>query len=455
MKRIFVGVLLIMGMGQLSLAGDITQYRLKNGLTLLVKVDKRAPVVVNQIWYKVGASDEVAGQTGLSHMLEHLLFKGTKAYPDGKFSKLIADNGGRDNAFTSYDYTAYYELIGADKLRLCMKLEADRMQNLVVREDEFEKEKQVVMEERRMRTDDNPVSKTYERFLATAHISSPYHHSVIGWMADLKQMRLDQAMAWYHRWYVPNNAIIVVVGDVEPKQVYHWVKHYFGHIPAKLITVAHTQPEQQPLGERHVMVRQPATTPTLFMGYNVPSIKTTHETQAWQPYALTVLSAVLGGLDSSRLEATLVNQTQKAAAVGSYYDLYRRYDTLFVISATPSAKTSLSILEQSIKQQIDRLKQTPISTKELERAKAKIIAADIYQKDSLSQQATKIGQLASIGLPWQQQQRFIAQIKQVSAKQVQQVARQYLRRNHLTVAELIPTKKPVNKPKTQGAASVH
>ncbi|HDJ86948.1 MAG TPA: insulinase family protein, partial [Chromatiales bacterium] len=213
-------------------AGPVHEYRLDNGLRVLVKEDHRAPVVVSQVWYKVGSGDEHGGITGISHALEHMMFQGTAKHPAGEFSRIVAANGGRENAFTGRDYTAYFQLLAKDRLPVSFELESDRMRNLSLKEADFRKEIQVVMEERRLRTDDNPQALTYERFNAAAFVSSPYHHPVIGWMDDLRNLKIGDLRAWYRRWYAPNNATLVVVGDVDPQAVLRLAERYFGPLPA-------------------------------------------------------------------------------------------------------------------------------------------------------------------------------------------------------------------------------
>ncbi|HDN27541.1 MAG TPA: insulinase family protein, partial [Thioploca sp.] len=201
------------------MAGEVHEFTLDNGLHLIVKEDHRAPVVVSQVWYKVGASYEQEGKTGLSHMLEHMMFKGTEKYPAGEFSRIMAVNGARENAFTGTDFTTYFQTLEKSRLSLSFEMEADRMRHLVLTEEEFAKEREVVTEERRMRVEDRPIGQTREHFKATAYQTSPYQNPIIGWMSDLKNYTLADLQAWYQRWYAPNNAIVVVVGDVEPQAV--------------------------------------------------------------------------------------------------------------------------------------------------------------------------------------------------------------------------------------------
>ena len=417
-------------------ASSTHEYTLKNGLRLLVKENHRSPIVVSQIWYKVGSAYEPAGITGISHALEHMMFKGTPTISGDEFNKIIAENGGEFNATTAFDYTYYYERLAADKLPLSFKLEADRMQNLKLTQDDFTKEIQVVMEERRLRLDDNPQAATEERLFATAHLAAPYHHFPIGWMSDLQEMTVEDLKAWYHTWYAPNNAILVVAGDVQPEQVYQLAEQYFGNIPAKTIPRLKKQPEPPALGQKSVTVKHEAKLPFLLLGYNVPTLGSTTET--WQPYALTVLATALDGGQSARLAKNLIRGKQLAVQANAEYDPYRLFSSLFILSATPTSKHSLKELKAGLLAEVKSLQSDLISEPELARIKTLLTANYTYSQDDLTSQATFLGNLASIGLPWQLADDYITKIQAVTAEQVRQVAKQYLTPNHLTIAQLLP-----------------
>ncbi len=265
------------------IANNVHQYQLPNGLTLIVKEDHRAPVVFSSVWYKVGGSYEQNGTTGISHVLEHMMFRGTKKYPAGMLERLVSEYGGQQNAMTTNDQTVYFQKFSADKLPLSFRLESDRMHNLTLSDQDFNKEIQVVMEERRMRFDDNPNALTYERFMATAFVNNPYHHQTIGWMTDLKHMTAQDVRDWYHTWYVPNNAIVIVVGDVNPEKVLALAKHYFGPLKSKPVPTLKPRTEIPASGTKHVDVYAPANLPLLMMGYQTPSLVTAKD--SWKPYA--------------------------------------------------------------------------------------------------------------------------------------------------------------------------
>ena len=313
----------------------VHESRLDNGMKIIVKEDRRAPVVVSMVWYRAGSMDEFNGTTGVAHVLEHMMFKGTHEVPPGEFSRTIARAGGRDNAFTNRDYTAYYQQLHKSQLSLALKLEADRMADLLLSEEEFSKEIRVVMEERRLRTDDQPKSLLYEAFMAAAYQAHPYRTPVVGWMDDLEAMRATDARAWYERWYAPNNATLVVVGDVSAADVFEQAQHYFGAIPAKPMSVRKPQHEPLQLGVKRVTVKAQAELPYVLMGWHVPVLR--NVAQDWEPYALWVLSAVLDGNDAARLQRALVRDSRVAVSTGSSYDAVNRGPGMFLLSATPSA----------------------------------------------------------------------------------------------------------------------
>jgi zinc protease len=414
----------------------VHEYMLDNGMKLLVKQDRRAPVVVSQVWYKVGSSYEHDGITGISHALEHMMFKGTKKHPGGEFSRIISENGGRENAFTGQDYTSYYQQLEKSRLAISFELEADRMRNITLPADEFAKELKVVQEERRMRTDDNPNALTYEQFNAAAFFSSPYRHPVIGWMADLEAMQIGDLKRWYETWYAPNNATLVVVGDVDPAAVHKLARKYFSaHKPSKIPALKPRQEIAQN-GERRITVKAPAQLPSLVMGYKAPVLRTADDTG--EVYALEVLAGVLDGGDSARIARHLIRDQQIAASAGAGYDPYSRLDDLFTLNGTPAQGHDIAELESALREQVRRLHDEPVTAEELERIKTQVIAADVYQRDSVFYQAMQLGLLETVGLDWRVADSYVERIRAVTAEQVQAVARKYLIPDRLTVAVLEP-----------------
>ena len=409
---------------------------LKNGMKVIVQENRRAPVLVTQVWYKVGGSYEHDGITGISHVLEHMMFKGTEDTPAGKFSEIIAAHGGKENAFTSKDYTAYFQRISNDHLELCLSLEADRMRNLLLREEDFLKEVEVVKEERRLRTDDKPTSLTFERFNAVAFVNSPYRKPIIGWMEDLDTMKIDDLRDWYQTWYAPNNSTLVVVGDVRAKQVFALAQEYFGPLKPADIPQLKPRREVQQHGIKRVQVKVPARVPFLVMGYKVPVLKTA-ENEA-DAYALELLSGLLDGGNSSRFSKSLVRGSQIATSMSAGYSIYALHDSLFTVSAIPSNGTSMDDMEAAIIDQINSIKDELPTDDELARVKAQVVAASVFEQDSSFYQAMKIGIMETVGLGWEAKDEYVDRINAVTAEQVQHVARKYFVEDHLTVAELIP-----------------
>lgn len=414
----------------------VHEFRLDNGLRLLVKEDHRAPAAVSQVWYKVGSSYEHEGVTGISHILEHMMFKGTEKHPPGEFSKIIAANGGRENAFTGSDYTAYFQILEKSRLEVSFELEADRMRHLRILPEEFAKEREVVMEERRMRTEDQPRAKLSEHFAALAYTNSPYRNPVIGWPDDIRAITVEDLQEWYSRWYAPNNATLVVVGDVEPAAVLDLAKKHFGPLPSSTLPEPRPRREVEQAGERRMVVKLPAKLPYVAMAYKVPALR---EAQAdWEPYALEVLGGVLDGGAGARFSSRLVRGRQIAAEAGASYDLYPRLPALFELEATPTGGKSLRDLEAALREEVRRVREEPVTPAELERVKAQVLAQEVFQRDSMFYQAMRLGLLETVGLGWQRADEYPARIQAVTAEQVREVARKYLVDEHLSVAWLEP-----------------
>ncbi len=409
---------------------------LANGLKIIVKEDHRAPVVVSQIWYRVGSSYEANGLTGLSHVLEHMMFKGTENLGPNEFSKIIAANGGRENAFTGRDYTAYFQTMERNRFPVSFRLEADRMRNLVLDAEEFAKEIKVVMEERRMRTEDNPQRLTFEQFNAAAYVNSPYNIPVIGWMQDLESMSIEDLQTWYEYWYAPNNATLVVAGDVTPEEIFAEAEKHFASIKPTRVPVPKPQKEIAQIGERRIMVKAPAQVPYLIMGYKVPTIINAKE--KWEPYALDVLASVLDGGSSARFSEELIRVKQVATSVGAGYDAFTPRQEIYTFSGTPAQGKTVQELEAAIKEELEKLKNKPVTAKELSRVKAQTVAGKVYQKDSVFYSAMTIGMLETIGINWQLGEEYENNIKKVTAAQVQEVAKRYFIDDTLTVAVLDP-----------------
>jgi zinc protease len=409
---------------------------LDNGLEVIVKVDQRVPVAVSMLLYAVGSMDEVNGVTGVAHVLEHMMFKGTETIPPGEFSKIIARAGGRDNAFTSKDYTGYHQNLHKSQLPLVIEMEADRMVNLVLLEDEFAKEIRVVMEERRQRTEDNPHALLYEQLIAAAFIANPYRRPIVGWMNDLENMRIADAQAFYDAWYAPNNAVLVIAGDVDPGEVFALVERHYGPIPARALPERKPQMEPPQRGIRRLVVKAPAELPFIAMAYHVPVLRDVGKD--WEPYALSVLSGVLDGSPAARLPRELVRNARVANAVSTSYDGLKRGPGLFFVTGTPAHGRSADELEAAWREQVQRLIEEGISESELSRVKAQVVASFVYQQDSVFAQASQLARLHAVGLPHDAGDTLLQKLQEVTAEQVREVARRYLIDDALTVAVLDP-----------------
>lgn len=420
------------------ISAEVSEFTLDNGLRLIVKEDHRAPVVVSQVWYKVGASYEKEGKTGLSHMLEHMMFKGTQKYSPGEFSRIMAENGARENAFTGSDYTAYFQTIEKSRLHLSFELEADRMRHLVLVEAEFLKERQVVTEERRRRTEDKPINQLYEHFIATAYQTSPYHHPIIGWKSDIQNYTLSDLQSWYQRWYAPNNAIVVVVGDVDASEVFALAKKHFGPLKPSILTLPVHRPEVTQLGIKHITVNLPAKVPYLIMGYKTPVLKQLSQENHYEAYALEVLAYILDGGDSARLSKNLIRGQQIASSLSTSYDPFSPFTELFTFSGIPTNTHTVVDLENALRAQIQNLQTTLVDIAELERVKTQLRASQIYELDSLFYQGMKIGMLETVGLDWHLFETYLDNIKAITPEQVQIVARKYLIDKNLTIGILKP-----------------
>lgn len=414
------------------------EYVLENGLKVIVKEDHRAPVVMTQIWYRVGSTDEPLKKGGISHLLEHMMFKGTSNVSSDDFERLIAKFGGVNNAFTSYDYTGYYELFPANRLPLALELEADRMVNLRFDANEFAKEHQVVMEERRQRTDDNPLAKAYESFRLLALPDSPKGESVIGPMSELESITLPELKDWYKTWYAPNNATLVIVGDVKPDEVLTHVQRYFGKLPTSELPKRPAVSQRGFRGYKQVSSEQAVQVPVLLMGYNVPSLLTVGAKDKKQAYALSLAQDVLDGGLSARLERRLIREQGLLTSVGTSYNLLDRGDGLFLIQATPREGISLEQAQQAIVTEINKLATDPIASDEISRAKTNTVTGLIYAQDSMEGQAQMIGSLQSIGLDDRLLATLPAKLDSITVADIQAVSKKYLVKDNLTVMHIVP-----------------
>jgi zinc protease len=380
--------------------------------------------------------DEHSGITGVSHMLEHMMFKGSEQYPPGEFSRIVAGLGGRENAFTGRDYTGYFQILGREHWETMMAMEAERMQGLLLVDDEFQPERRVVVEERRLTTEDRPNSLLFEQFQAAAFFNQPYGHPIIGWMTDIESYSLEDLQDWYEHWYAPNNAVVVVVGDVDPEAVVAAAERHFGSIPARALPVRKPRQETPQRGERRVTLQAPAELPYLVLGWKAPSLSSLEDPA--DAYALIVAAGALDSGEASRFARGLVRGRELASSTSSRYSPFTRLDTLFTVAAVPTAGTDMATLESALLQEIERLQEESLDPDELLRVQARVIASEIFQRDSIRAQAFEIGMLQTIGLGWQVSDEYVERIRAVTAEDVQRVARQYLVPERLTVGILDP-----------------
>jgi len=413
-------------------ASEPQEFILSNGMKVLLVEVPKAPVATVQVWYKVGSRNEVMGRAGLSHMLEHMMFKGTAKYPKGSFSRLIRKNGGMDNAFTSQDFTAYFENLASDRVELALEMEADRMQGLLLEQNELKTEREVVKEERRLRTEDDPQGALVEALFAQAYLSHPYHWPVIGWFGDLDAMNLDDLQRHYDTFYSPNNATLLVVGDINAASLLPIITQLFEPIPRGPEPKPVLTMEGEQKGERRFILKREAQVPFVMMGYRVPNYSSEDS------YALDVMESILSRGKSSRLYQSLVYDQKLSLAVGAEYGLMQTDPGLFYFYALVSPGQKVETVEEALNKEIKRLQAEPPTELELQRAKNQVEAGRIFEQDSNFRRAMLLGQAETVGAGWRKVDQFLEQIRAVTAKDVQRVARQYLIEDARTVGTLIP-----------------
>jgi zinc protease len=414
-----------------ALGEHVYEKLLNNGLKVILLENHKAPVVTFQVWYRVGSRNERWGKTGLSHMLEHMMFKGTKKVGPEEFSRIIQENGGNDNAFTSNDYTAYFENISSDRVQVPIKLESDRMQNLVLREKDFGTERMVVMEERRLRTDDDPQSYLGEQLNAAAFQISPYHWPIIGWMEDIKRFSLEDVKDYHRTYYNPSNSFLVVVGDFKKEALLPEIEKYFGSVPRGTPPDQKRDKDGPQLGERKIFVKKEAQLPYLLMGYHVPNLTSP------DGYVLEVIAQILSGGKSSRLYKELVHDKQLVLDIDADNSLLSHDPDLFTFSAEPLPGKDVTEIEKALDKEIERLKTEPVNAHELQKAKNQIEAAFVYEQDSLFYQAMLLAQYEVDG-GWKAIDDYLPSIRKVTSEDIMRVAKQYLVADNRTVGVLIP-----------------
>ncbi|KAF1048534.1 M16 family metallopeptidase [Xylophilus sp.] len=416
------------------------QFTLSNGFTVIVQPDRRAPTVVQMVWVRVGSLDEVDGTSGVAHALEHMMFKGSAKLAPGEFSRRVAALGGRENAFTSRDHTGYYQQIPAAKLEDAMRLESDRFANNRWPDTEFAKEIEVIKEERRMRTDDNPRAQLFEQLMAAAFQASPIRRPVIGWMNDIEAMTADDVRAFHHQWYVPANAALVVAGDVDPATVRRLAERYYGGIPARAVPVRKPREEPPQQGLRRIWFKAPAEQAYVLLAFKAPRLRSLDAAaDNDDALALTVLAAVLDGYSGARLDRALTQGPDRVAdSVGASHALLGRGPAQFYLTGVPAAGKTADQVEAALREQVARVAREGISEAELARVKTQWVAGRVYERDSVFDRANELGSHWVQGLPLDTGDRIIERLRGITAAQVQQVAARYFGDDQLTVATLVP-----------------
>lgn len=433
MRKLKGFLLFLVFLMPVTLQAEIKEYTLDNGLKLIISEDHKVPLATFEVWYRVGSRDELSGKTGLSHLLEHMMFKGTPLYGSKTFSKIIQRNGGIDNAMTSKDYTMYFNTLSSDRTGISIDLEADRMANLLLDSKETSSEINVVMEERRMRYDNDPQNLLFETVVATAIKTHPYRRPVIGWMPDIASTGREDLYVHYKKFYSPDNAFIVLAGDVKPAEMLEKITATFGGFKKSGLNkeVVTKEPEQN--GEKRVYLKKEAELPYLMAAYHTPSFP--HE----DSFALEALSTILSGGKSARLYKALVYEKKLALDAGSEYSGMYRDPFLFVFWATAAPGREIAEVERALYSEMEGLKNAPPSDKELQKAKNQIEASFIFGQDSLYLQAMNIGSFEMLG-SWRLMDKYLEGIRKVTPRDIQEAAKKYLTEDNRTVGILVPAK---------------
>jgi zinc protease len=436
---LLLSFILFVSISEAGLKEYVFETVLPSGLKVILLENHKAPVVTFQVWYRVGSRNEAWGKTGLSHMLEHMMFKGTEKVGPEDFSRIIQENGGNNNAFTSRDYTAYFENLSSDRVQVSIDLESDRMLNLLLREQDFRTERMVVMEERRMRTDDNPQAVLIEQIMAAAFEIQPYHWPIIGWMEDIARFTLEDLKTYYKTYYNPINAFLVIVGDFKKEELIPKIEKAFGSYPKGVAPDQEKDKDPPQIGERRIFVKKEAQLPFLVMGYHVPNLR------EQDSYVLEVIATILSGGKSSRLHQSLVREKRLVLSADADHSLISRDPNLFTLSADLLPGKEVTEVEKAFDQEIVRLQRERVGALELEKAKNQIEASFIFGQDSIFYQAMLLAQ-EEIALTWKAIDDYLPSIRKVTPEDIQRVARKYLIPDNRTVGILIPLPPKEGKP---------
>lgn len=421
----------------------VHSFTLANGMTLIVRPDRRAPTVVHMLWLRVGSMDEVDGTSGVAHVLEHMLFKGTPDLQPGEFSHRVAALGGSANAFVSRDATAYFQQVPAQHLEAVMRLEADRFKHNQWADEEFWTEIKVIKEERLQLVEESPRARLFEALNAVAFKAHPYRRPIIGWMNDIKAMTPDDVRDFYRRWYMPENAAVVIVGDVDVQQVRALAEKHYGAIPARAVPARKPRAEPVQTGPRRIEYRAVTEQAMVVLAFKVPRWSGSDDAASADALALAVLAAVLDGHSGARLERALVqgaggNSQRSADSVGAWYGLIGRGPQLFMLSAVPARGVDTDTVAAALKAQVARIARDGISEAELQRVKTQWMAAEVYELDSMFAQARELGSHWVNGMDVHTGERLMRAVREVTAAQVQSVAQRHFGDEGLTTAVLVP-----------------
>ena len=411
---------------------NTTQAKLSNGLKVILLENHKAPIISFQVWYRAGARNERVGKTGLAHVLEHMMFKGTEKVSGENFHRMIDDLGGEENAFTAHDYAGYYETVAADRIGVPLELESDRMKNLILKESDFQTERKVVIEERRTRIEDNPQAFLLEQLDSAAYQSQPYHWPVIGWPEDIERLTIEDVQAFYTTHYNPSNAFLVVTGDFNTKKLLAELEKTFGGIPAGTPVSQFSIQDPPQTGERRVMVQRPTQVGTVCVAYHVPNLRTPDS------YVLEVIRAILSEGKSSRLYEHVVHSRALAVEATADYSLVSVDPSLFYLTASVLPEKSMTEVENALYDELERLKKIPVDARELEKAKNQLEATFVFDQDSLFSLGQNLAEYETAS-DWSAISNYLPSIRSVSAEDIRRVASKYFTPQNRTVGTLIAT----------------
>ncbi|MCB1335132.1 MAG: insulinase family protein [Roseivivax sp.] len=438
-KRAVLALPLLFGLSQAQAQGtdeQVTTFTLENGMQVVLIEDHRAPVVSHMVWYRAGSADETPGRSGVAHFLEHLLFKGTKTLAPGEFSKVVAANGGTDNAFTNFDQTAYYQRVAADRLGLMMKMEADRMVNLQLDAEDILTERAVIIEERNMRTENDPAALFREQAYAAQYLNHPYGRPVIGWRHEMEALSLDDALAYYRQFYAPNNAIAIIAGDARPEEVRALAEQYYAPLTPNPAIPDRVRPQEPPqTAERRLMFADPRVSqPYVLRTYLAPERDAGAQKEA---AALTMLAEILGGGQTSVLARKLQFENPIAVWAGAFYTETSFDDSTFGMGIMPVEGVSLDAAEKALDKAVAEFLKEGVDAAQLERIKFLLRAAQVYALDNAEGKARRYGQALTSGLTVEDVQAWPDVLEAVTAEDIMTAARKVLNRNEAVTGWLM------------------